>query len=220
MANFLSGKLPVITGALQGISSARGLDLARKLREQAALDELAVDKFRQQEQIKEGLFRETERQRFERDQALVTPQDRAGVLEAAGMFTEAGGELPPGFDVGSIVTQEGILEAFIPQTGALKFASEQSEAEAQVGLDAAEELRDISESEALVGQRRASAELSRTGAAENRAQADKILKETQFLGPKAPELTRAEKAQVDFNQDSIEKHVELKSAAFVQSSLD
>jgi hypothetical protein len=48
----LSGLLGVISGGLRGYSTGAGLDLAAKLREQAALDQLAMQKFREQEDIR------------------------------------------------------------------------------------------------------------------------------------------------------------------------
>jgi hypothetical protein len=46
MADF-SGLLGVLAGGLSGYSTGAGLDLAAKLREQAAMDELAVQKYGQ-----------------------------------------------------------------------------------------------------------------------------------------------------------------------------
>jgi hypothetical protein len=62
----LSGLLGVISGGLRGYSTGAGLDLAAKLREQAALDQLAMQKFREQEDIR----RETDRIGFERPAVL------------------------------------------------------------------------------------------------------------------------------------------------------
>ena len=97
--------LPALTGALQGFSSARGLDLARKLREQAALDELDVANFRQ----KEGIRAQGRAEDFAREeQAAAEERRRTGVDALLQTLSNASGlGVSGGLGVGDITDNLG-----------------------------------------------------------------------------------------------------------------
>jgi hypothetical protein len=217
--------LAAITGALQGYSSGSGLDLARKLREQAALDEQALKTFQAKSEIEAEIAERTRAAGVER----VAPQDLGQMTAALERLIAAGGTPDPGvvdtseFVPGGPGTQSELmrqLSALGLESAGLEAETLRSEKETQTSLDAAARLREIVESEASIEKDEASAALSRTGAAENVAQADKIRRETLLLQPTIPKLTEEEKAQVKFNRDNIEGHVERKTSAFIQSALD
>ena len=107
----LSGLLGVISGGLRGYSTGAGLDLAAKLREQAAMDELAVQKYGQFQDIREqGIIAEEDR----KQQLLQQEQHKANIaniLSNLPTAREAGVTLE-GFEGPDLVSR---LQALAPE---------------------------------------------------------------------------------------------------------
>jgi hypothetical protein len=206
----LSGLLGVISGGLRGYSTGAGLDLAAKLREQAALDQLAMQKFREQEDIR----RETDRIGFERKQQVVDEARRESLVEQlTGVLSQAGGV---GLDVDKVYA--GGLDAFsnddltasIAGIGGAVSAKQQQAADIasrqKMEFEGLQEARRQAESGSLIESRGASAEASRALAEERRrpdeqkSSAD-IYKQSQMIDDVSNQFNKEYQAQIRILQD-------------------
>jgi hypothetical protein len=152
--------LAALTGAIQGYSSGSGLDLAQKLREQAALDELALEKLRQAEGIRqefdiasEGRREELagEERRRQGIEALLNTLAQASGLGVSGGLDTSG--LLEGVDAFDEQGLQG-LQAGLASAVAAETARRSDVAGAEkTRISAATQERQERESESLIAQR-------------------------------------------------------------------
>jgi hypothetical protein len=147
--------LAALTGAIQGYSSGSGLDLAQKLREQAALDELALEKLRQAEGIRQEFDIASEGRR---EELAGEERRRQGESALANMLAQAAGLVDPQDILGNLdaFDERGLLE-LTAGIGSAVFARDQQREDIagaeKTRISAATQERQERESESLIAQR-------------------------------------------------------------------
>jgi hypothetical protein len=129
--------LAALTGAIQGYSSGSGLDLAQKLREQAALDEQALKTFQAKEEIRAAI----ERQGVEEDRAFAEEQRKQELTAQLHQLlpsARAAGVHLEGFEGGDLQSRLGELTGSELGTLTSAMIGETSAITGQAALEAAE----------------------------------------------------------------------------------